>query len=85
MEELIRSTGGTEDELVNELLDNESPFLMMPHGENLIPDSAESRFLTAAPYSSPTVEANENALLYNSFGIHNFNSEVKQEAHRFAL
>ncbi|KAI3474105.1 hypothetical protein Pfo_028893 [Paulownia fortunei] len=87
MEELIKLTGGTEDdELVKELLDDISPFFMQPH-QAMGPNSSistDSRLLSAV-YSGPTMEDIESALSYTNHGIHNFHHEAQSEAHRISM
>ncbi|KAI3474479.1 hypothetical protein Pfo_029340 [Paulownia fortunei] len=87
MEELIKLTGGTEDdELVKELLDDISPFFMQPH-QAMGPNSSistDSRLLSAV-YSGPTMEDIESASSYTNNGIHNFHHEAQSEAHRISM
>ncbi|XP_010256886.1 PREDICTED: probable WRKY transcription factor 49 [Nelumbo nucifera] len=69
MERLMQLTAnlsnGSEDELVRELLDNESPFLVLPETIEpkpcLSPEPLINRLISAA-YSGPTIEDIESAL-----------------------
>ncbi|XP_075497804.1 putative WRKY transcription factor 49 [Primulina tabacum] len=79
MDELIKLTQGPADELVEELLDNESPFFLpqLHHdhgvlGSNHSPSVLESCLLGSMGYSGPTIEDIESSLSYTNHGIHGF-------------
>ncbi|KAK4480961.1 hypothetical protein RD792_011823 [Penstemon davidsonii] len=99
MEELIRLTEGcNEDELVKELLDDESPFFMIqsthdqamalsninPKNSILIHDTPP--FMSPI-YSGPSVQDIESALSYTNYGIHSFlqHEEANSEAYRISM
>ncbi|KZV24090.1 putative WRKY transcription factor 49 [Dorcoceras hygrometricum] len=82
MDELIKVTQGPANELVEELLDNESPFFLPQHhhdhgvmGSNQSPSMLESYLLGSMGYSGPTIEDVETSLSYTNHGVHSFQHE----------
>ncbi|XP_075490347.1 putative WRKY transcription factor 49 isoform X1 [Primulina tabacum] len=90
MDELVKLTEGSEDELVNELLDDESPFFFLSsnddHGvvvETSPFPSMDPRLLSTL-YSGPTIEDVESSLSDMIYGIHSIQREDRSEACRIS-
>ncbi|KAG8376913.1 hypothetical protein BUALT_Bualt09G0113600 [Buddleja alternifolia] len=86
MDELIKLTQGTEDELVKELLDDVSPFFIVPQHEmeSYLSPSNDPGLLSST-YSGPRIEEIESALSFTNYGIHDFHHEDKSETYRISM
>ncbi|KZV27628.1 putative WRKY transcription factor 49-like [Dorcoceras hygrometricum] len=79
MDEVKKLTEGSEDELVNELLDNESPFIFLrsndDHGSETKPFPWMDPHLVSTLYSGPTIEEVESSLSDMNRGVRSFQPE----------
>lgn len=66
MEELKSWPEGSEEELLRELLDNSSPFLLQPQP----PESTVNNLGNAADYPGPTIHDIDNALSVTNYKHH---------------
>ncbi|XP_073310965.1 probable WRKY transcription factor 49 [Primulina huaijiensis] len=83
MDKLIKLAEGSEDELVNELLDNESPFFFLSSNDDRTMEtnhfpSIDSRLV------SPTIEDVESSLSDMNYGSHSFQREDRSETRRIS-
>ncbi|XP_073066577.1 probable WRKY transcription factor 49 [Primulina eburnea] len=90
MDELVKLTEGSEDELVNELLDNESPFVFLSSNDDhgivveTRPFPSMDPRLVSTLYSGPTIEDVESSLSEIIYGIHSIQREDRSEACRIS-
>ncbi|XP_073282130.1 probable WRKY transcription factor 49 isoform X2 [Primulina huaijiensis] len=90
MDELVKLTEGSEDELVNELLDNDSPFFFLSSNDDHGVVEETSHFPSMDPrqmstlYSGPTIEDVESSLSDMIYGIQSIQREDRSEACRIS-